>query len=331
MLDGEHEWLAAVVANLADDNTKLVYADWLDEHGDAARAKFLRQFVAASRTMTMEPEFPKPKAKYGEEWLELIGFRLLHGLAMEGRAGFKRAYLKYARPALRMVKKPAKDTKLTLGASKVGGKPDLPKDFAWPKGKECKAIYNDPTTGVEQLAGFLAQVNFAEIAHTQAAKDLPKKGLLSFFCFQDIENDNPDVIGAKAVFFPDATALVRTKPPGELVEGNTEMPVQRLTFEETLDLPESSGPWVDDLSSDDDEDGEWHDVWVYGDYRNANFYNMFGYSRSTSGGDPTPDKKHRHLIVLQNAGECTLHIQIHQKDLTALNFDKIKLVWVDFD
>jgi hypothetical protein len=35
--------------------------------------------------------------------------------------------------------------------------------------------------------------------------------------------------------------------------------------------------------------------------------------------------------VLRNAGECTLHIQIHQKDLAALAFDKIKLVWVDFD
>jgi uncharacterized protein (TIGR02996 family) len=37
MLDGEYEWLAAVVANLADDNTKLVYADWLQEQGDADR------------------------------------------------------------------------------------------------------------------------------------------------------------------------------------------------------------------------------------------------------------------------------------------------------
>jgi uncharacterized protein (TIGR02996 family) len=47
MLDGEYEWLSAVVANLADDNTKLVYADWLQERGDNDRATFLRAIVAS--------------------------------------------------------------------------------------------------------------------------------------------------------------------------------------------------------------------------------------------------------------------------------------------
>jgi uncharacterized protein (TIGR02996 family) len=326
MLDGEREWLSAAVANLADDNTKLVYADWLDEHGDADRAAFLRKFVAAAKTMQAE-DFPKPKKKYGEEWLELIGFRLLHGLAEEELPKLKKPVLKLARPALRMVKKPAKDAKLPVGTSKIGGRPDLPRGFAWPKGKECKAIYNDDTTGVERLAGFLAQVNLAEIAHTQAAKDLPKAGLLSFFCFQDMEHDNPDVIGAKAVFFPDATGLVRTDPPEELTKGNTEMPAERLTFEETLDLPgNTSGPWAGELSPGEGE----KDPKMFDRYWSLNIYNMLGYGRATSGDDPTPDKKHRHLIVLWTSDRCRLHAQIHQKDLAALKFDKIKLVWVDF-
>jgi uncharacterized protein (TIGR02996 family) len=34
LLAGEWEWLAAIVANLADDTTKLVYADWLEERSD---------------------------------------------------------------------------------------------------------------------------------------------------------------------------------------------------------------------------------------------------------------------------------------------------------
>ena len=58
---------------------------------------------------------------------------------------------------------------------------------------------------------------------------------------------------------------------------------------------------------------------------------MLGYARGTSGDDPTPSRESRHLIVLQNAVECQLHIQISQADLAARNFDGITLNWVDFD
>jgi uncharacterized protein (TIGR02996 family) len=335
MLDGEGEWLAAVVANLADDNTKLVYADWLQEHGDAARAAFLRTFAAAAGA-TNADDLPKPKKTFGEEWLELIGFRLLERALCEGFPELKPPLLKLARPALRMVKKSAKDATLAVGASKIGGRPDLPPGYAWPKGKECKATYNDETTGVEELAGFLAQVNLAEVAHTQAAKDLPKSGLLSFFSFQDGENDNPDVIGAKAVYFPDATGLARTDPPEPLTQGNTEMPAERLTFAETLDLPErNSGPWEGELlpgpaASEDDDDDADYDV-VFDHFRTLNFDNVLGHARSTSGGDPTPSKLYRHLILLRNSQGCRLHIQISKANLAAGKFGKIKLVWVDFD
>ena len=53
--------------------------------------------------------------------------------------------------------------------------------FPWPPGGDCHAIYNDDTGGTDRLAGFLAQINFAEVAHTHAAKDLPDAGVLSFF------------------------------------------------------------------------------------------------------------------------------------------------------
>ena len=79
MLEGEREWMTAVAANLADDNVKLVYADWLQEHNDD-RAEFLRKFVATSRTMDANT-IPKPKKSYSEEWLELIGFRLIERIA----------------------------------------------------------------------------------------------------------------------------------------------------------------------------------------------------------------------------------------------------------
>jgi hypothetical protein len=275
----------------------------------------------------MDPvEFPKAK-RMPEEWLELIGFRLLEKVVVESMPELKRPALRLARPALRMIEGGGRN--IAVGASKIGGLPDLPRNFAWPPGGDCHAIYNDDTGGTDRLAGFLAQVNFAEIAHTQAARELPKTGVLSFFCFQDIENDNPDAIGALSVFFANPAKLVRTEPPGDLTDGNEVMAQRRLTFEETLDLPEQSidGPWKDQLKPDPDRDyGA-----VLDHFRSLNFDNMLGYARSTTGGDPTPSKHWRHLIILSNSVECRLHIQISQKNLTAHKFDKIKLAWVDFD
>jgi uncharacterized protein (TIGR02996 family) len=322
LLPGERDLLSAVVGEPADDAPRLVYADWLEDRGDA-RGSFLRAFVAAARSMD-PAAFPKARG-FPEEWLELIGYRLLERLAAGGAPELKRRLLKVARPALRMREG---GWTVPVGASRVGGLPDLPPGFPWPLGKDCRAIYNDETEGVDRLAGFLAQVNCAEVAGTQAGRDLPDRGLLSFFCFQDIEHDNPDVIGAGAFYFPDPAGLVRTDPPGELTEGNTVIPYRRLTFAETLDLPEASdGPWSKDIRVPYSD--RRRDILDY--FRKLNFRNLLGYARATSGGAPTPSKRVRHLILLDNAVGCRLHIQITKTDLAAHRFDRIKLAWVDFD
>lgn len=42
--------LAAILADPADDTVRLVYADWLQEHGDDARAEFIRVQIAWARS-----------------------------------------------------------------------------------------------------------------------------------------------------------------------------------------------------------------------------------------------------------------------------------------
>ena len=56
--------------------------------------------------------------------------------------------------------------------------------------------------------------------------------------------------------------------------------------------------------------------------------NFLGDRRPTSGPDPTPSKRSRHLVVLEDAAGCRLHIQLSQKDLAARNFEAITLNWV---
>ena len=59
--------------------------------------------------------------------------------------------------------------------------------------------------------------------------------------------------------------------------------------------------------------------------------NFLGYGRNTTSAYPILTKEHQYLLLLENAYECRLHLQIHKEDLAAQNFDKLALGWVDFD
>lgn len=59
-------FLAAIVENPDDDLPRLVYADWLEESGDAERAEFIRLHIARWRTKE-EQRYPRPmKARIAE-------------------------------------------------------------------------------------------------------------------------------------------------------------------------------------------------------------------------------------------------------------------------
>jgi uncharacterized protein (TIGR02996 family) len=50
MTDDADALLRAVLAAPDDDAPRLIYADWLDEHGDPARAEFIRAQVVLARS-----------------------------------------------------------------------------------------------------------------------------------------------------------------------------------------------------------------------------------------------------------------------------------------
>jgi uncharacterized protein YwqG len=93
--------------------------------------------------------------------------RLIDGHGLTNQAKVIR---KLARPAVLLRTKEPPEMKTALGASKIGGKPDLPSATPWP-------VYSDG----KPLA-FLAQLNLAEIAKVGSPiKGLPSDGLLSLF------------------------------------------------------------------------------------------------------------------------------------------------------
>jgi uncharacterized protein (TIGR02996 family) len=69
-------FLDVIVANIDDDSPRLMYADWLDEQGDADRAEFIRVQVERARLPARAPEQVRLRVRerdllkrHGEAWL----------------------------------------------------------------------------------------------------------------------------------------------------------------------------------------------------------------------------------------------------------------------
>ena len=100
-----------------------------------------------------------------------------------------------------------------LGATRFGGKPDVPPDFVWPtyEGESYDHVVKDrPLT-------FLAQFNCAELAQFDKEHLLPDHGLLSFFYETDTQcwgYDPKDQGCARVYWFEDTVRAVRRRLSG---------------------------------------------------------------------------------------------------------------------
>jgi uncharacterized protein YwqG len=82
----------------------------------------------------------------------------------------RKAIHKIARRAVLLLTKKSSEIKTPLGATKIGGRPDLPPNVQWPAYQDGKPL------------AFLAQIDLAEIAALGTPiKGLPRDGLLSIF------------------------------------------------------------------------------------------------------------------------------------------------------
>lgn len=92
--------------------------------------------------------------------------------------------------SIRLLAKSADEANMPVGASKLGGLPDLPPHISWPQWQ-----------GVPQ--SFIAQIRLEELQAYDTAKLLPPKGQLWFFYAsqQDVYGDDPANKGAWQVLF----------------------------------------------------------------------------------------------------------------------------------
>jgi uncharacterized protein (TIGR02996 family) len=271
-LPGEASLLDAVVADLRDNALKLVYADWLEERGDA-RAAFLREYVGALET---GDDLPRGRG-ISAGWQEMLGVPLIKRIDALQLTPNRANILALAKPALAIRSKRCPEKDFLLGATRLGGRPSLPKGTEWPR---CKG---GPLE-------FLAQFDLAELQQTVAGRALPSTGLISFFMYHSYEDDEHGGPGGlQIIHTPKSPKLALLDPPDDLTpEFGRPNKVCRVLFTEVLDVPDHDDTWLDAYGFDfDTSNGDFKSP-ALGD---AN-HQLFGYAEVTVlTQDPTPGKE----------------------------------------
>ena len=143
--------------------------------------------------------------------------------------------------------------KLPKGTSKIGGKPDLPKDFQWfyYNGEDYKKrTENRPLS-------FLMQINCEEVHKYDKENLLPEKGMLYFFyeLFTMTWGFSPQDRGSAKVFYYDGEIedLVSTDFPEDM-EKDCIIPESKINFESMNDYPIDFLDYYDPDDSDEEMD-----------------------------------------------------------------------------
>ncbi len=123
---------------------------------------------------------------------------------------------------------------LALGASRIGGVPDLAAGMAWPRHKGLPL-------------SFLAQFDLREVAQVEPRSPLPRMGHLWFFYdVMDFPGGPSNGDGAIVLYDGGGAAPVRTEPPADLSE-KSRFPLCAVTLEAFEDIPDPSNErWLDE-------------------------------------------------------------------------------------
>lgn len=126
------------------------------------------------------------------------------------------------RPAIRLTTRAGAD--LPIGASRIGGVPDLPADLPWPRS------HNRPLA-------FLAQFDLAEVHAAQPDAVLPATGTMWFFLAVDPWDFDPAEPETRVILYrPAGAALTRATAPVDLGK-DARFPACALTLTGYEDLP----------------------------------------------------------------------------------------------
>ena len=138
----------------------------------------------------------------------------------------KEKIIKLIKPAIGILTKKMESDNLKIGSSKIGGKPDLPKDISWPRLNDSDLV-------------FCAQYNISELKKFDVENLLPEKGMLYIFIgingeYNEFSIEQKD---CKIFFIENLEDLERKEYPTTLkTEGKVE-PAE-IQYFESLTIPD---------------------------------------------------------------------------------------------
>jgi uncharacterized protein YwqG len=244
-----------------------------------------------------------------------------------GLQNIKDQIFRLIQPSICISTDPVDDDAMAAGASKFGGHPDLPPETHWPR---CS----------RGPLGFAGQIALKDISGTQAARMLPKEGLLSIFIYQDGETGyQPGIVDGvtddtQILYTPPNQTLVRVPVPDDINNETGIAEACRLTFSESCDLPDPE----DHISAlNAAEIAEFRDQQHYEnlfqlreDLRSFG-HHILGYSVHLQTSDPAPGPDWLHLLCLSSDSNLYwswsdgghLSVFVHKKDLTNGTFSRV--------
>lgn len=203
------------------------------------------------------------------------------------------------------------EVSISLGLSKIGGNPDLPKNI------------NIPTSKNNELMNFIAQINLEETSFFDKNNLLPKKGLLSFF-------SNKDFTECSIIY---SNEKLERKDIATISKKNSEVyNTNRINFSNAVSLPYIIEDYKDFAKTFNNED----ELDVYID--TITFFSrskIFGYPDLINNQiEKSIDDNVIMLLQVSSYKECginfckaaTIYFFIYKDDLKNLRFDKC---WIE--
>ncbi|CAA9202035.1 YwqG family protein [Flavobacterium collinsii] len=247
----------------------------------------------------------------------------------------------FLRNTIRLYHKEADESSISIGQTKIGGRPDLPPEISWQTETstveiERKFLFfnNRKEDTITKPLSFVAQINLSEVSPYDKEELLPKEGLLYFFysAEQDVWGfDYKDKDKFKVIYWNgDFKELRRSDFPNELPD-YSRFKASLVEIKSEISLPSNEHEVYEELLEGED-DTFWEKVYNYG-----NINKFLGYSDNIQGemelecelvtnglycGDPSGYNDPRAEALEKNAKEWLLLLQIDSNE-------KNEMMWGD--
>ena len=218
-----------------------------------------------------------------------------------GLSGYDEQIKEAVRSSVHIIPEPAGDERIPIGASKMGGLPDLPKGVDW---------FRQELTDIP--LSFICQINFAEVKPYDAEDRLPVNGIL--YVFYDCSmygmpwGFDPRDSDGKVVYYYDGdlSQLERKEAPEDMEENGCVFGAAALHFETAFDLPDLDSPAGEAIAfAGDDQEKYWE---LMDDVREFLSNKLLGHSDNIQGGmelscELRPGQERRALAAPASGGQ----------------------------